>query len=225
MSLFSSFGNALFGVPQQSTAPIDADAEAARAAAAAYGSREQSDYNNEAGLADNLQKTVNGTGGPSVAQTQLRQTLSQNLASGLAMGSGSTGTNSVLARYLAAQQTGNAGAAAAEAGAVARAQEIANAQKNLAGLYSDMGSRSAGLFGTSTNTGLGYSNLGANVAQNNAANDQKSEAAGLQFLSGMGSMYFGKPPSGIGGGMSPSAYGAGYSAAQPGYVASGTAGL
>jgi hypothetical protein len=197
MSLFSSLGNYLFGVPQPSSAPYTQQAQQAQQMARQYAGREQSDYNNEAGLADNLWKTVNGTA-PSVADTQLQQSFGQNLRSGLAMGSGASGSNAVLARYLASQATGDQGAQLAQAAAIQRAKETADAQARLGQVYGNMDASSAGLYGTNLSSGLGYSNLANNVDQANAQRDQQSEAAGLQFLSGVGSMYFGRPPTGGG---------------------------
>lgn len=195
MSLFSSFGNALFGVPQSSPAPYDAQAAAAQAAAKQYATREQSDYNNQAGLADSLWKTANGTA-PSVADMQLQQSFGQNLNNGLAAGAGATGTNAVLARYLATQATGNNGAQLAQAAGIQRAKETQAAQQQLGGLYGNMDQASSGLYGTNLNTGLGYSNIASSVNQANADRDLKTEAAGLQALSGPAAMYF----SGRGGG-------------------------
>jgi hypothetical protein len=206
MSAFSEFGNWLFGVPSVSSAPYTQDAQADQDLFKQYAGREQSDYNNESALGANLWKTVNGTGGPSVAQTQLQQTLGQNLDNGLAMGSGASGANSVLARYLAAQQTGNSADAIAQSAAMLRAKEVQGAQQQLGGLYSNMDASSAGMAGTSGNLGLGYSGLANSVDQANAQRQQQAEAAGLQFVSGLGSMYFGKPPGGIGGGASASTF-------------------
>lgn len=217
MSLFSSFGSYLFGVPQSSSAPYDAQAAAAQAAAQRYAGREQSDYNNQAALADSLWRTANGTA-PSVADMQLQQSFGENLNNGLAAGSGATGTNAVLARYLASQATGNNGAQLAQAAGIQRAKETQAAQQQLGGLYGNMDSASSGLYGTNLNTGLGYSNLANSVNQANSGRAQQSEAAGLSALGGLGSMYF----SGRGGSaVSPAAVTGGGDAFAPGGVYGG----
>lgn len=221
MSLFSSFGNYLFGVPQANSAPYTADADAARRAAAQYAGREQSDYDSEARLGSSLWNTVNGTA-PSVAGLQLQQTLGQEQAANLAAGAGSTGTNSVLARYQALINNGNQQAQTAQSGALLRAKEVSDAQGRLSGLYNNMEGSSAGLYGTNLSTGLGYSNLANSVDQANAQRAQQSEAAGLQALSGAGSMVFGRTPTPIAS-ATPS-YGSLYSRQQPGYAASQYAG-
>lgn len=229
MSLFSGIGNALFGVPQPSSAPYTQQAQQDEAAARQYAGREQSDYNNEALLGSNLWRTVNG-GGPSVADTQLQQSLGQNLNAGLAMGSGSTGANAVLARYLASQATGDQAAQIAQAAAIQRAQEMQAAQRQLGGLYGQMDQQSSGLYSTNLNNGLGYNGLASGVDQTNANRDMQTEAAGLQALSGAGSMFFGRPPTpgggGGGGGIASAtpSYGSLYARQQPGYLASQTAG-
>jgi hypothetical protein len=193
VSVFSTFGNALFGVPQPSSSPFTDEEQQYQQQAKQYAGREQSDYDSEAGLAAQLQNQISGAQ-PSVAQTQLQQTLGQDLAASTAMGAGGTGTNAVLARYAALMGQGNQAAAAAQTGAILRAREDAANRQTLAGLYGQMGQRSAGLYGTSANTGLNYGNTAATIDQQNADRDLKTEGAGLQFLSGLGSMYFGKPP-------------------------------
>lgn len=199
MSAFSSLGQYLFGVPQVSSAPYTQEAQQLQQQAQKYAGREQSDYNNEAGLADSLYGTVNGTGGPSVADTQLQQSFGQNLNNGLAMGAGASGANSVLARYLAAQQTGNSGAQLAQAAGIQRAKESQAAQQQLGGLYGNMDSQSSGLYGTNLSTGLGYNTLANNVDQANAGRQQNATNAALGAAAGLatgGASYF----SGMGGG-------------------------
>lgn len=186
MSVFSSFGNSLFGVPEPDAGTAQAIAAQAQQQARQYAGREQSDYNSESQLADQLKNVISGAQ-PSVASTELQKTLGQNLAANTAMGAGSTGVNAVLARYAAMKNQGDMAADAAQTGALLRAREIAQNQQLLGGLYGQMGQRSAGLYGTTANTGLGYANLGNNIAQANADRAMKTEAAGLQFLSGIGS--------------------------------------
>lgn len=185
MSLFSGLGSALFGVPPVSSAPYTQSQQDAQAAARAYAGREQGAYAGQQQLADNLWNTIYGRG-PSVADTQLTQGLDQALAAGNAMGAGASGQNAVLARFLAAGATGNQAARAAQAATLLRAQETANAQGQLGNLTGAMAGESGNLYGTNLANGLGYANLANSANQAQAARDQQAEAAGLQFLSGIG---------------------------------------
>lgn len=205
-SVFSSVGNYLFGVPQPSSQPYTQQAQQLQQQAGQYAGREQSDYNNEAGLAAILNRTATGTA-PSAADMQLTSDFGQNLKNMTAAGAGATGANAVLARYLATQGVGTNGAALAQAAGIQKAREAQAAQQQLSGLYGNMASQSGNLYGTNLSTGLGYNQLANNVNQANATRDQQSEAALLSGLSGAGAMYFGRSP-GAGAGTGGEASGA-----------------
>lgn len=244
MGLFSGFGQALFGVPPVSSAPYSQEAQQLQAGAGQFAGQETSAYNSQQQLADSLWNTISGRG-PSVADIRLQQALGQGLGQTQAVGAGATGENSVLARYLAARAGGDQAAQAAQAGALLKAQETQAAQGQLGQVEGQQANEGANMYSTNLQTGLGYSNLTNQVDQANANREQQATAAGLSALGGLGSMYFGRAPSvNIGGGgggggglpasyaasggsytgLSPSAYGAGYSAAAPGYGASRSAG-
>jgi hypothetical protein len=196
MGLFSGLSSALFGVPPVNSQPYQQQADQLQQGAQQYAGQEQSAYNGQQQLADSLWNTINGRG-PSVADIRLQQALDQGLAQNTAMGAGATGTNAVLARYLAATGNGNQAAQAAQAGAVLKAQEIANAQQNLGSVEANQANEGAGMYGRNLDTGLGYANIANNVNQANAARQQTAQnellgaAAGLTGgVGGLGAMYF-----------------------------------
>lgn len=242
MSLFSGLGGYLFGVPPVSSTPYSTEAQQLNQGAGQYAGQEQSAYNSQQQLADSLWNTINGRG-PSVADIRLQQALGQGFAQTQAAGAGATGENSVLARYLAARAGGDQAAGAAQSGALLKAQETQAAQGQLGNVEAQQANEGSNMYGTNLSTGLGYSNLANSVDQANATRAQQATAAGLSALGGLGAMYFGRGPTlNLGGGsggssiassydasgggstLSPSAYGAGYSSAAPGYQSSRQAG-
>lgn len=158
---------------------------------ALYGAREAQNYAGESNLAGSLGRTIAGTGGPSVAQTQLRQGLDTSNADMLAAGAGASGQNAVLARYQARQQQGEQAARMQQAAALLRAQEVAQAQQQLAALRAAMGGQSIGLYGANLQGGFSYDQLKAQMDQQNAQRDTLLGAAGLNGLSQLGASYFG----------------------------------
>lgn len=173
----------ILGVDNPSTVPYDSAAEEARRQRQIYGAREAGNYAAESALAGNLGRTINGTAGPSVAQTQLRAGLDQSNADMLAAGAGSSGVNSVLARYQARQMAGEQAARMQQAAALLRAQEVAQAQQQLAALRAAMGNQTIQLYGGNANVGLGYDQLRAQLEQQNTQRDTVLGAAGLSGAS------------------------------------------
>jgi hypothetical protein len=84
-----------------------------------------------------LQQRAQGQG-PSVAGQQLQQTLQQQQAGAAAQAAGARGINPALAMRSAMEQQGQAGQAAAQSGAIARAGEAMNAQGQLGGQLGQM---------------------------------------------------------------------------------------
>lgn len=202
MGLFSGLGNYLFGTPPVSSEPYKQQENQLQQGAGQYAGQEQTGFGNQQQLQDSLWRTINGVG-PSVADIQLQQTLDQNLKNGLAMGAGASGPNAVLARYLAATQTGDQAAKAAQAGALLRAKEIADARQQYAGNAADMAQEGAGMYGRNLDTGLGYARLENEVNQDNRKADQTAQNTlfgALQGGANLGAMYFGRSPGGGGGG-------------------------
>ena len=201
----SGFANYLFGVAPPSTEPYTSQMNTLNQGAGQYAGQAQTAFGNEQQLGSNLWNTINGQG-PSVAATQLQQSLGQNLNQGLAMGAGGSGANSVLARYLASQATGQNADQIAQAQALLRAQEIAQARQQYGQNAANMGNQAANLYGTNLQTGLGYANIAAGLDTNNANRQQQTSNAfygGLMNgLGSAGASYFsgGGGPSGGGGG-------------------------
>jgi hypothetical protein len=176
----------ILGVNNPSTAPYGNSADEAKRQQLQYGAREAGNYNQEQSLASGLQSQINGTAGPSVAQTQLRAGLDQNNAAAMSAGAGSTGVNSVLARYQARQGQGEQGAMLQQQAAQLRAQEVAQYLQQLQQLHAAMGGQSIGLYGANMQAGLGYDQLKAQMDQQNAQRDTILGAAGLQGASQLG---------------------------------------
>ena len=197
----SGFIHKLIGADNPSTQPYDQQAQLAQQQAQAYAQREQQAYDQQRQLALNLWGAINGIG-PSVAGTQLQQTLDQNNRAAMGMASGASGTDSVLARYMAQQAQGANNANALQSGALLRAQEVANARAQLGGLTSGMANESGNLYGNNLQTGFNYAQLGAGMGQENAQRDTVLGAAGLQGASNLGSMIFSRIGSNGSGGNS-----------------------
>ena len=221
MSLFSGLGNAIFGVPPVSAQPYEDEAQKLQQGAGQYAGQEQSAYDSQQQLADSLWNTINGRG-PSVADIRLQQALGQGLAQTTAAGAGATGTNAVLARYLAATANGNQAAQAAQAGGLIRAQETANAQNQLGNVTANQANEGAGMYGRNLDTGLGYAKVANDVNQDNAKRQQTAENALLGAatgvvggIGGIGASYFKNALSGAGGAGGGSAGGSGLSSSDP----------
>lgn len=185
----SGLVSGLLGVDSPDTTGLGNEGNALRQARVGYGGREAENYRQEQGLASQLGSTIAGTAGPSVAQTQLRAGLDQNNASMLSAGAGSTGVNSVLARYQARQAAGEQAAQMQQQAALLRAQEVAAAQQQLAALRAAMAGQSIGLYGANLSGALNYDQLLAQMQQQNAQRDTVLGAAGLQGLSQLGAAF------------------------------------
>lgn len=169
----SGFANYLFGVQPPSSSPYTTEMTTLNNGAVPYAGDAQSAFNSEQGLGANLWNTINGAG-PSVAATQLQQSLGQNLNTGLAMGAGGSGANSVLARYLASQATGQNADQIAQAQALLRAQEIAQARAQYGANAANMANQAGNLYGTNLQTGLGYASTAAGLDTSNANRAQQT---------------------------------------------------
>jgi len=188
--MLSGLVHGLLGVDNPSTAPYGADAAALEEQRRQNAAQYAQNLNGENNLAGSLGRTIAGTAGPSVAQTQLRQGLDQSNADMMAAGAGASGVNSVLARYQARQQAGAAGAQMQQAAAMLRAQEVAQAQQQLAQLRAAMGGQIGGMYGANLTGGLSYDQLKAQMDQQNAQRDTVLGAAGLSGLSSLGASAF-----------------------------------
>lgn len=190
----------LLGVQSPSTQPYGLDAERLKQQQQQYGAREAQNYGQEQNLAGSLGSTIAGTAGPSVAQTQLQQGLDTSNADAMAAGAGASGQNAVLARFQARQQAGEQAARMQQAAAILRAQEVAQAQQQLAQLRAAMGGQSIGLYGANLQGAMSYDQLKAQMDQQNAQRNTILGAAGLSGLGQLGASYFGSQGGQGGGG-------------------------
>lgn len=153
--------------------------------------QEQGAQAGQTGLGVSLARTVAGTGGPSVAQTQLQQSTGQIAAGQESQAAGATGINAALARYAAMQNTGAAQAQAAQSAAVLRAQEVAQAQKEQADVLASQANEGNQAAQTAT---TGANQAGANAAQTadtqatiNQQNSTANKALAGNIINGAGS--------------------------------------
>jgi len=187
----SGLVSGLLGVDNPSTAQYGGESDELRRQREAAAVQQAQNYAGESGLAAGLGRTINGTAGPSVAQTQLQQGLDTSNAAAMAAGAGTNGVNSVLARYQARQMMGDRAAQLQQQAAMLHAQEVAQAQQQLAQLRAAMGGQNIGLYGANLQGGLGYDQLKAQLDQANAQRDTVLGAAGLSGLSQLGASYSG----------------------------------
>lgn len=181
----------IFGVENPSTGGLESSALGAEEEQRRLRAREAQNYAQQQDIAGGLRASIAGTAGPSAAQVQLRQGLDQNNADMMAAGAGSTGVNSVLARYQARQAQGEQAAHMQQAAALLRAQEIARDQALLAQLRAQMGQQTGGMLNATMGQGLSYDQLVAQIQQQNAQRDTILGAAGLQGISQLGGAAFG----------------------------------
>lgn len=135
-------------------------------------------------LAGSLQGTINGTGGPSVAQLQQNQAFGQLAAqqAGQAAAAG-RGGNQALAARTAMQNMGQLGSQQAAQSALLRANEVATAQGQLGGLTSNMAGQDVNVAGQ--NAGLTQNAQGTNAGlqqSTNMANQGNAQAMNLANL-------------------------------------------
>jgi hypothetical protein len=128
----------------------------------------------QTGLADSLRGTIAGTT-PSVAQTQLQLGLGGIADQQLAQAAGASGENAAMARLAAMNNTARAGIGANQAAALTRAQEVADAQRGLAGVLGAQANEgltggenfaSLGLTGQENQQGLNHAANAANAGTN-----------------------------------------------------------
>lgn len=104
-------------------------------------------------LANSLGGVIAGTS-PTVSGTSLAQGLSQAQQGAQSTASGATGTNAALARMQAIQTGGELSANANEAGAAARAGEVAGDRALQGSILGQQAGEAAGMYGTNLSGGL-----------------------------------------------------------------------
>lgn len=144
-----------------------------------YANREAATFSDEQGLARNLQNTIRGVGAPSVAQNQLVQGMEQAANQQQSMASGASGTDAALARMQAARNTGNLQAATNQQQALVRAQEVADAQRNLGGLLKGMADQSRGFYDTNVNAADSFNRTGLDAQKNQQGITERTNAANV----------------------------------------------
>ena len=157
--------------------------------------REAQAYAQQQRYAQYLQSVMNGAS-PSLAQLQLMQGLGaiQQQQQGMAAGVG--GPGAALARYGAAVNSADAGAAANQSAALARVAELNSARQAFGANANAMAANSGNMYRTSLGGAEGFGQLGSGVAAQNIANNQKLGGAIAQGIGAAAGMYFGSTPSG-----------------------------
>ena len=130
-------------------------------------------------LAGNLYGTIMGQT-PSVANAQLMAGLSRIQDQQRSMAAGASGQNAAAARAKAARNIGNAGVDASGQAAMARAQEVANAQNALANLYAGENTTDVGAANSAGNTGVGLANVGEHAASSYGQLESDTNKANAQ---------------------------------------------
>jgi len=118
-------------------------------------------------LARSLDNTIRGTG-PSVVGRQLEQGVEAGRQQADSQAAGASGAAAPLARYGAIQASGNLTAEANQAGALARAQEVADAQRTKAAVLGQQASEA--------NTASGVNVAGMNPAASTATTAEGHQA-------------------------------------------------
>ena len=113
-----------------------------------YGQQYQQAFTGQTGLTQELQRTINGTGAPTVAQGQLQQGLGQIRSAANSEAAGATGANAALARQNATLATGEAATKTNQDAALLRAQEVAQAEQVKGQVLGSQAGESAGMYGS-----------------------------------------------------------------------------
>ena len=156
--------------------------------------REAQAYAQQQRYAQYLQSVMNGAS-PSLAQLQLMQGLGaiQQQQQGMAAGVG--GPGAALARYGAAVNSADAGAAANQSAALARVAELNSARQAFGANAAAMGVNSGNLYRTSLSGAEGFGQLASGIDQSNQLVSRKDIGALAQGLGQAAGSYFGSTPS------------------------------
>lgn len=149
-----------------------------------YGSQYGQAFNAEGQLSRGLNDTIEGRA-PSVAQTQLEMGLGEIRHAQESEASGATGQNAALAHMNAMANTGAAGAAANQAGALLRAQEVAQAQRTQAGVLGNQANQAQGMYGANLSGATGFSAQAGNEAGQQAQIDEARHEANMRLVTNL----------------------------------------
>ena len=155
-----------------------------------YGNQYNQAFQGQTGLTQQLQRTVNGTGGPSVADAQLQQGLGQIRSTANSEAAGATGANAALARQDATLATGDAETKTNQDAALLRAQEVAQAQGQEAGVLGSQAGEAEQIYGTNLQgataaSGQAGSEEGAKESADQTATTSQNNLE-LNLLNGVG---------------------------------------
>ena len=147
----------------------------------------------QSSLADAYRQTISDPNAPSVAREQLNQALTAADASQESAAAGASGENAFLARRGASANMAGLAANAGQSAALARAQEVANAQQGLQGTLGSEANEAGGAVNTYTGLGLNYANTAgteemggnANVTAQRGQNIQAGESVGKDVAAGV----------------------------------------
>lgn len=155
------------------------------------------------GLAGDLSRTIHDVNAPSVAQQQLNQGLGQIQRQQLSQAASVGGQGGVLARLIAANNSAAAGGAENQAAALARAQEVAQAQNSLAGVLQSLsGTNAAGAnaFGNLASGGAATQQAEQLAQANQSQKNRQDFFTNLMKVVGLGGSIGAGGPGGGGGG-------------------------
>ncbi|HXU03765.1 MAG TPA: hypothetical protein VN903_22520 [Polyangia bacterium] len=127
--------------------------------------QQQQGFAGQSALVGNLNGVINGTAGPSVAQTQLGAGVGDIARSAISGAAGQTGESAALAHIQAMRTAGDAQAKANQDAAMLRAQETAAARATLGNVLGQQATEGQ----QNVNTTLGAANESANTAATGGA--------------------------------------------------------
>lgn len=148
---------------------------------AGYGQQFTQAVGGENELARHLSDVIAGRA-PSVAGAQLQQGLGQVRQAADSEASGASGNNAALARIEAIQAGGAAGASANQTGAILRAEEVANAERNEGAVLGNVAGQSAQMYGTNLSGAVNFSGQAGNESAQQAQIDAAKDAANKQLV-------------------------------------------
>ena len=132
-------------------------------------------------LVGQLDQVINGTA-PSVAQTQLTQNTDQIAKQQQSQASGATGVNAAIARYAAMQNTAAAQQKANQDAALLRANEVAQARQEKAGVLGAQAGEATNLYGANLSGAGNFSGEAGSTQGNQASIDQQRDTANKQLI-------------------------------------------
>ena len=159
-----------------------------------YADQQQQAFAGQQRLAGNLNDVINGRGGPSVADVQLRQGLDQLSREQLGQAAGASGNNAFGAQRQAMNNIAGMGIQTDQAAALLKAKEIADARTALAGVLNNEQAGAGNFYNTNVSGAGAFANTAAGAEGDQqrlasdidkANQDRKMKALG-DFFKGAG---------------------------------------